>query len=81
MAVKKNTHTCFARGQKWPPLEMNGKYAKNTDFVFVYSLQIIHNAEKESTAIKGWHSKISRVQNRPTPQNAFLCVQVWLWWN
>ncbi len=78
---KKNSQTCVVRGQKWPPLEMNGKYAKIQIIFCVYNLQIIHDAEKECTAIKGWHSKISGVQNRhtlPTPPQTHIYELVWL---
>ncbi len=61
---KKNSHTCVVRGQKWPPLEMNGKHAKIQILFCVYNQQISHDEEKMCTAMKGWHSKISRVQNR-----------------
>ncbi len=44
----------------------------NTQKYEKYNLQIIHDAEKECTAIKGWHSKISSVQNRPPPTDTHM---------
>jgi len=35
-------------------------------FFVLYDLQIGHDAEKKCSAIKGWHSKTPRVQNRHT---------------
>ncbi len=51
----------------------------------VYNLQIIHDAEKQCTAIKGWHSKILRLQNsnlRPTvpppPHHHHRHTHIWI---
>ncbi len=78
MGIKKS-HTCVVRSQKWPLLEMNGKYAKIQKIFCVYNLQIIHDAEKECSAIKRWNSKISRVQNGhtlPTPTDTHIWTSV-----
>ncbi len=54
-------------GQKWPTIgnewEMKKK-EENTEHFCVYNQQIPHHAEKNCTAMKGWNSITSRVQNQ-----------------